>query len=201
MWSSCNVCNQLLMGSLACHTLYQLLRERRGLVTLVHVFWHCTRYFWKSHSPIRCILSHDVTSGTPTRTGPAHILIPHAFLFMAAKNLSLLAVVKKAANLLGYENLRSSQEEAICRFLEGKDIFISLPTGSGKSLCYFVLPMIFNELRNCSSPIAIVVSPLTALMKEQVQKLLQEGSQLFMLETCPVIATVVFTMGTTTLYS
>ena len=64
--------------SLACHTLYQLLRERKGLVTLVHVFWHCTRYFWKSHSPIRCILSHDVTSGTPTRTGPAHILIPHA---------------------------------------------------------------------------------------------------------------------------
>ena len=144
-------------------------------MTLVHVFWHCTWYFWKSHSPIRCILSHDVTSGTLTRTGPAHILIPHAFLFMAAKNLSLLAVVKKAANLLGYENLRSSQEEAICRFLEGKDIFISLPTGSGKSLCYFVLPMIFNELRNCSSSIAIVVSPLTALMKEQVQKLLQRG--------------------------
>ena len=76
--------------SLACHTLYQLLRERKGLVTLVHVFWHCTRYFWKSHSPIRCILSHDVTSGTPTRTGPAHILIPHALTALQTRQLSII---------------------------------------------------------------------------------------------------------------
>ena len=65
-------------------------------------------------------------------------------------------------------------------FVRGKDVFVSLPTGSGKSLCYTVLPYIFDFLkaRICTeksstivhSSIVIVVSPLMSLMRDQVTK-------------------------------
>ena len=54
-------------------------------------------------------------------------------------------------------------------FLSGRDVFVSLPTGSGKSLCYSVLPRLFDRLRHVQTTRSIVVvSPLVALMKEQV---------------------------------
>ena len=49
-----------------------------------------------------------------------------------------------------------------------KDVFICLPTGSGKSLCYAALPYAFDGLYGRESSIVIVVSPLIALMKDQV---------------------------------
>ena len=54
--------------------------------------------------------------------------------------------------------------------MNGKDVFVSLPTGSGKSLCYSILPLAFDNVRSstCSKSIVPVVSPLIALMKEQV---------------------------------
>ena len=76
-------------------------------------------------------------------------------------------------NQLGYD-LYTSQEKAILSFVSGHDTFISLLTGSGKSLCYFVLPSIFNDLRGTTSSI-VVISPLIALMKEQVQKFKEKG--------------------------
>ena len=49
---------------------------------------------------------------------------------------------------------------------------MSLPTGSGKSFCYCILPLVFDKLRRWrgtdSRSIAVVVSPLKALMKDQV---------------------------------
>ena len=57
-------------------------------------------------------------------------------------------------------------------------MFVNLPIGSGKSLCYFVLPLAFNCLRHCDTnpkSIALVVSPLIALMKDQVKTLQQRG--------------------------
>ena len=41
--------------------------------------------------------------------------------------------IEKACKRLGYQNLRSVQEEVVLNFLEGRDIFVSLPTGHGKS--------------------------------------------------------------------
>ena len=60
-------------------------------------------------------------------------------------------------------------------FLKGRDGFVSLSTGAGKSLCYTCLPLSFDYIRrhDKSSEVlhhsmAVVVSPLTSLMKDQV---------------------------------
>ena len=53
-------------------------------------------------------------------------------------------------------------------FVDGRDVFVMLPTGSGKSLCYTALPSVFDILRGKDGHIVIVVSPLVALMKDQV---------------------------------
>ncbi len=61
----------------------------------------------------------------------------------------------------GFEQFKERQEEAIRSLLSGKDTFVIMPTGGGKSLCY-QLPALMLE--GC----AIIVSPLIALMKNQV---------------------------------
>ena len=82
---------------------------------------------------------------------------------------SLSEIARSAAATLGYTSLKAEQESAIVSFLAGNDVFVSLPTGYGKSLCYAALPYSFDELRATSkSSIVIVVSPLIALMKDQV---------------------------------
>lgn len=53
--------------------------------------------------------------------------------------------------------------------MEGNDVFIALPTGYGKSLCYAALPYAFDTLKTAGTPSSvIVVSSLIALMKDQV---------------------------------
>ncbi|MCB0379793.1 MAG: DNA helicase RecQ [Flavobacteriales bacterium] len=61
----------------------------------------------------------------------------------------------------GFDKFKGEQEEVINHLLEGKDTFVIMPTGGGKSLCY-QLPALMSE------GTAIIVSPLIALMKNQV---------------------------------
>ena len=70
---------------------------------------------------------------------------------------------------MGYSEMRSKQE-VVGHFLSGRDVFVSLLTGSGKSLCFLVLPRLFDRLRHVQTTrLIVVVSPLVALMKEQVR--------------------------------
>ena len=87
-----------------------------------------------------------------------------------------ISLAAGAAKALGYE-LREQQSKVAERFTSGRDVFVSLPTGSGKTLCYSVLPGTFDRLRETSSPssIIIVVSPLSALMRDQVSSLEKKG--------------------------
>ena len=63
----------------------------------------------------------------------------------------------------------------ISSFVSGKDVFVALPTGFGKSLCYGCLPGVFTKLFKKDKSIAIVVSPLTALMQDQVDVFKRKG--------------------------
>ena len=58
-------------------------------------------------------------------------------------------------------------------FGTGSDVFLSIPTGGVRSLCYAVLPRVFDMPRGNDTPqsLVIVVSPLVALMKDQVRAL------------------------------
>lgn len=68
----------------------------------------------------------------------------------------------------GYESFRSRQEEIVNAALDQRDVLALLPTGGGKSIC-FQVPAMMRE------GIAIVVTPLIALMKDQVQNLNDRG--------------------------
>ena len=68
----------------------------------------------------------------------------------------------------GYESFRPKQEDIVRTASEGKDVLAILPTGGGKSVC-FQVPALMKE------GIAIVVTPLIALMKDQVQNLNDRG--------------------------
>ena len=90
-------------------------------------------------------------------------------------DVDLEAIVSSAVAQLGYDSVKPEQKAALLAFLRGRDVFVSLPTGHGKSLCYAALPAAFDSLRRSPSQSIVVVSPLIALMKDQVATLSGRG--------------------------
>ncbi len=85
------------------------------------------------------------------------------------KKSNLPAPVRRTLqDTFGIRRLREGQEEVIVRALAGRDTLAIMPTGAGKSLCY-QLPALHLK------GVTVVVSPLIALMKDQVGKLLDAG--------------------------
>lgn len=80
-------------------------------------------------------------------------------------NTSSLEILK---NIFGHEQFLTFQEEIIKQIRNGQDSLVVLPTGGGKSLCYQLPACVFNGL-------TVVVSPLIALMQDQVMQLKQKG--------------------------
>jgi ATP-dependent DNA helicase RecQ len=68
----------------------------------------------------------------------------------------------------GFREFREPQEEVITEILAGRDVFVVMPTGGGKSLCYQLPALILGG-------VTLVISPLIALMKDQVDRLCQHG--------------------------
>ena len=71
-------------------------------------------------------------------------------------------------NVFGYESFRGQQQDIINTLISGDDALVIMPTGGGKSLCYQIPAIIRHG-------VGIVVSPLIALMKDQVDALAQYG--------------------------
>jgi ATP-dependent DNA helicase RecQ len=81
---------------------------------------------------------------------------------------SLTDAISSLQKHFGFDDFREGQREVIGSILEGKDAVVVMPTGSGKSLCYQLPAMILNGA-------TLVVSPLIALMKDQVDALQARG--------------------------
>ena len=71
-------------------------------------------------------------------------------------------------DVFGYDDFRPGQEEIVAAVLAGEDVFAVMPTGSGKSMC-FQLPAVVD------GGLTVVVSPLIALMRDQVRQLVGLG--------------------------
>jgi ATP-dependent DNA helicase RecQ len=70
--------------------------------------------------------------------------------------------------VFGYDTFREHQEEVIACLLAGEDAFVLMPTGSGKSLCYQI-PSVVRD------GVGVIISPLIALMHDQVTALRENG--------------------------
>lgn len=74
------------------------------------------------------------------------------------------ALKERLKEIFGYSQFRGNQETIIRNLLDGRNTFVIMPTGAGKSLCYQLPAMVREGL-------AIVISPLIALMKNQVDQM------------------------------
>ena len=83
-------------------------------------------------------------------------------------------LIAEVATTHGYESLKEEQLLTIQEFVWGKDVFMSLPTGFGKSLIYGLLMPVIDRIRGhaIETSVALIVSPLAYLMIDQKSRFL-----------------------------
>ncbi|KAF9810825.1 hypothetical protein IEO21_06773 [Rhodonia placenta] len=82
--------------------------------------------------------------------------------------VSSASIMRKLKDVFGLSGFRTNQLEAITAALDGKDVFLLMPTGGGKSLCY-QLPAVCSS--GTTKGVTVVISPLRSLMTDQVESL------------------------------
>ena len=103
--------------------------------------WNSTPAFWRTGisnlKPLECVLACNMVD----------------------------EAITTAAASLGYPTVRSEQRDVERAIVTGKYVFVALPTGYGKSLCYAMLPIVFDILlgRPSNTSTVVCVSPLVAL--------------------------------------
>ena len=86
------------------------------------------------------------------------------------------AAILSSCATIGVADLKDKQREVIESFVLGSDVLVILPTGYGKSLCFALLPLVFDCLRGKDNvSIVVCISPLTALMMEQKARFSHRG--------------------------
>ncbi len=88
----------------------------------------------------------------------------------------ICSAVEDIGRKFGYQHVKPHQMRAVVDFVRGSDVFVSLPTGSGKSFCFWCLPDVIDRIKGKSGEsLVLVVSPLLALMADQVASLSSQG--------------------------
>ena len=78
--------------------------------------------------------------------------------------------------------LKKEQMECVSSIVDGRDVLAVLPTGYGKSLIFQLLPDIFDHLLHVEDSMVLVISPLNALMHDQIAKLNERGISACMIQ-------------------
>ena len=94
------------------------------------------------------------------------MFISSTHYFMKEQNIDLYKELKK---YFGFSQFKGLQEKVVTSIISGNNTFVIMPTGGGKSLCYQLPALVLDGT-------AIVVSPLIALMKNQVDAIRSMGS-------------------------
>src|SRR5258705_4520501 len=117
----------------------------------------------KKRTPCPPPFSPSGSGGKPRRREPSS---GRSFMNLdGAKRNSKHEILK---DIFGFDDFRPGQEEAVDALLAGRSVLTVMPTGSGKSLCYQVPALVLGGL-------TLVVSPLVALMQDQVSALRLAG--------------------------
>ena len=85
----------------------------------------------------------------------ATVFVPRLELTVTVTLVSVQQAINQNVKELGYDQPTHDQAEALQKFVSGRDVFVSLPTGSGKSLCFACVSLAFGKLKQESNSITV----------------------------------------------